>query len=256
MNDKRAVGSLLAKRRADLWTSLVLLVLAAAMLGGALQFPLEGTYAGVRNAWYVSPALFPLIVGTAIAILAAALLLTAVRAGAWRAVRQGSVPVGEGGVGGLDVALIAGLIAAFVVAFIPRVDFIIGATFFLFVFTVAFHVPGPERVRPALACFAVAALAVFGMALAGLTPQTRSLNAFTVDGLVLLLLLLAMLLVVRRARGDPAARRAVGQCIGVALLTPLILGSIFKFFLLVPLPREGVVVVALDTLRLTLRAAL
>ena len=47
-----------ARRVADLWTSLILLVVAAAMIGGALQFPLRGTYAGVRNAWYVSRPCF------------------------------------------------------------------------------------------------------------------------------------------------------------------------------------------------------
>lgn len=242
--------ALSTRRRADLWTSLALLVLAAAMLGGALQFPLEGTYAGVRNAWYVSPALFPLIVATALGVLAIALLITALRAGALR----GGAAAASGG--GVDVALIGGLIAAFVVAFIPRVDFIIAAALFLFAFTTAFHVGRAGIARAGLGCFAVAALAVSAMALAGLTPQVRSASAFWVDGGVLVLLAVAIVLALWQAAGDAVAGRAVRQCIGVALLTPLLLGGVFKFFLLVPLPREGLVVVALDTLRLGLRAAL
>ena len=58
-----------------------------------------------------------------------------------------------------------------------------------------------------------------------------------------------------RTRGNREDRRKLRQCIGVSLLTPFILTAVFKFFLLVPLPREGVIVVALDTLRYALRAA-
>ncbi|MEZ5866896.1 MAG: hypothetical protein R3D25_23510, partial [Geminicoccaceae bacterium] len=63
-------------RPSDLWTGLALLLIAAAMAGGALQFPLRGTYAGVKNAWYVSPALFPLIVATCLFLLAVTLIVT------------------------------------------------------------------------------------------------------------------------------------------------------------------------------------
>ena len=56
-------------RKADFWTSLVLLALAAGMLVETLTYPLEGSYAGVRNAWYVSPALLPLIVALTLIVL-------------------------------------------------------------------------------------------------------------------------------------------------------------------------------------------
>lgn len=243
----------LARRRADLWTSLVLLVIAAAMIGGALQFPLEGDYAGVRNAWYVSPALFPLIVAAAIASLAVALLLTAIRAGAASRTGTGSAIAGMGG-GGHDVLLIGGLITAFVAALVPRVDFILAAAFFLFAFTTAFHTGRKDLARVVLGGFALAALGVLVVAALGMTPQSRSMAAFLVDGLILLLLALVMAVVWWRADGH--SRQAVRQCIGVALATPLILAVVFKIFLLVPLPREGLIVVALDTLRYAVREAL
>jgi hypothetical protein len=237
-------------RTADFWTSLVLLVLAAAMVGGALQFPLRGTYAGVRNAWYVSPALLPLIVAACLAVLALALLLTAIRAGAARtAFRRGG-----GATGKLDVVLIAGLIAAFVVGLVPRIDFIVGASFFLLAFTISFHLEDPRLARLALAGFFAMAAMAGGMALLGLTPAPRSTGAFVVDAAVLAGLVLTIAAVLWQGRGGD--QRRLRHCLGVALVTPLLLGSIFKFFLLVPLPREGLVVIALDTVRYALRAAL
>jgi hypothetical protein len=237
-------------RTADFWTSLVLLVLAAGMAGGALSFPLRGTYAGVRNAWYVSPALLPLIVAACLAMLALTLLLIAIRAGAARtAFRAAGAPSGQ-----LDVLLIAGLIVAFVVGFVPRVDFIVGAAFFLLAFTVTFHFADARLARLTLGSFFGTAVVVALMALSGLTPEPRSTAAMALDAAVLAILAVTSLAALSRAaRGD---QRRLRQCLAVALATPLLLGSVFKFLLLVPLPREGLVVIALDSARYAIRAAL
>jgi hypothetical protein len=227
----------------------VLLVLAAAMVGGALQFPLRGTYAGVRNAWYVSPALLPLIIAACLAVLASALLITAVQAGAARtAFRRSGTASGR-----LDVVLIAGLIAAFVVGFVPRIDFIVGASFFLLAFTISFHLDHRAMARAVLLAFFATATLVALMALFGLTPAPRSTMALVVDGAVLALLALTVTATLFLARDRD--RRGLRHCLGVALVTPLLLGSIFKFGLRVPLPREGLVVIALDTARYALRGA-
>ena len=240
-----------ARRVADLWTSLILLVLAAAMIGGALQFPLRGTYAGVRNAWYVSPALFPLIVAGSLAILALVLLAGALRSGAATAAFGRS----EAKPGGMDVLLIAGLIVAFVFAFVPRIDFVVAAAFFLFAFTTVFHGGSRASSRIVLLVYFGSALGVVAMALLGWTPAPRSTEAFLVDGVLLGTLAVVMLATWFQTRGNSEDRRKLRQCIGVSVLTPFILTAVFKFFLLVPLPREGVIVVALDTLRYALRAA-
>lgn len=239
---------ILARRRADFWTSLVLLVVAAAMLGGALQFPLRGTYAGVRNVWYVSPALFPLIVATGLGVLAVALMLGAVRAGAVRVAFAPASGTGRG-----DVVLIGALIAAFVVGFVPRIDFVVAGGLFLLAFTTAFHVAQLAVARVTLLAFFGTAAAVSGLALLGLTPASRSTSALVLDAVVLAVLAGAIVQAWRAA--DATGRRPLRQCIAVALASPLVLGAVFKLFLLVPLPREGLVAVGLDTARYALRAA-
>ncbi len=236
-------------RPSDLWTGLVLLLLAAAMAGGALQFPLRGTYAGVRNAWYVSPALFPLIVALCIGLLAVTLIVRTLRAGLREA--DGSPFAALKGQG--DVVLIAGIIAAFVVALVPRVDFIVAGFLFLAAFTLAFHVHEPRVARLALTTYFLTATALLAMAGLGLTPAPRGTAAHLVDATALLVAAL-MLLVARFLTGPGSdARHGVGQCLAVALATPLVLGIAFKFLLLVPLPREGLVVVALESVYYAIR---
>ncbi|HSP25129.1 MAG TPA: hypothetical protein VLQ65_08145, partial [Saliniramus sp.] len=72
-------------RKADFWTALVILAIGVFMMIEALGYPLEGSYAGVRNVWYVSPALFPLMVAGMLVLLAGYLLINAIRAGGARA---------------------------------------------------------------------------------------------------------------------------------------------------------------------------
>ena len=47
-----------------------------------------------------------------------------------------------------------------------------------------------------------------------------------------------------RARAELGKKFRVGLL--VSLLTPFVIGPIFKYFLMVPLPKEGLVVAALD----------
>ncbi|HRY26061.1 MAG TPA: hypothetical protein P5558_16960 [Geminicoccaceae bacterium] len=238
-------------RPSDLWTGLALLLIAAAMAGGALQFPLRGTYAGVKNAWYVSPALFPLIVATCLCLLAVTLIVTTVRSGVLA--DRGSLASALAGQG--DVVLIAGIIAAFVVGLVPRVDFVVAGFFFLLAFTLAFHVHEPRVAKLALGAFFATTLVLLVMAGLGLTPVVRTAAASLVD-LAVLLVAVGTFVAARAMTTDATARHRMGQCLAVALATPLLLGITFKFFLLVPLPREGLVVVALETVYYAIRGAL
>lgn len=68
-------------RRADFITSIIFIVFGIWVIEEALKMPLRESYAGVQNVWYVSPALFPLIIGTFITLFGIMLLANAVRTG-------------------------------------------------------------------------------------------------------------------------------------------------------------------------------
>ena len=65
-------------RKADFWTSIVLFALGVAMFIGATTFPMTDSYGGVQNVWYVSPALFPMIIASTLVILSLVLFANAI----------------------------------------------------------------------------------------------------------------------------------------------------------------------------------
>lgn len=49
-------------RKADFITSILLLLFSVWVIMETLKMPMKDTFGGVQNVWYVSPALFPLII--------------------------------------------------------------------------------------------------------------------------------------------------------------------------------------------------
>jgi len=66
---------------ADLLSGIGLAVFAVFVLVRASRMPMSGTYGGVDNAWYVSPAAFPLVIGTLLLLAASGLVVRGVLKG-------------------------------------------------------------------------------------------------------------------------------------------------------------------------------
>lgn len=71
-------------RHADVVTAVLLILLSVVVLIGASQMPLRGTYGGVVNVWYVSPAALPFVIAGALLVMSISLLRSAVREGGHR----------------------------------------------------------------------------------------------------------------------------------------------------------------------------
>ena len=245
-------------RKADFWTGLILIAVAFAMLLESLTFPLRGTYAGVRNAWYVSPALMPLITAGLLLALAGLLLANAIRTGgAAAALADARGLVSPAAFAqARDPLLIGGLIAGYVVGLLPYVDFVAATTLFLLAFTIAYHVEHRAAALPVVLGFFALALLGLALAVLGLQPSPRTAAAYRLDLVFwLAVVVLVGLARLRLVREDRDARRKLAIAIAVSLLTPVVLAVMFKYGLRVPLPREGVTVELFDTVRYTLRGA-
>ncbi|MFY0733792.1 MULTISPECIES: hypothetical protein [Aurantimonas] len=243
--------------RADFWAGLAILAAATAMLVRSLTYPLQGSYAGVRNAWYVSPALFPLIVATGLVVLSLMLLARARRAGGAAAALASIRQMAPGRLSERSATfwLIAALIVFYVYALVPRVDFIAATALFLLAFATLFHLTAAPATRLILALFFGVSLAVGGAALLGVETGVRTPAALIVDALIWLAVLAACAALLRATRMPKDAARHARQCVGLSLLAPLILGIVFKYGLLVPLPHEGLTIVASDHVRALLRSS-
>lgn len=238
---------LTAMRLADLRMGLVLIALAAAMLIGASDFPITDSYAGVRNVWYVSPALFPLIIATLIAVLALVLITNALLTIGWSeagaAFRTGPLVITDRT---LRFLYIVAIIATYVYISIPRVDFFIATVAVLLPFVGSFWIGG---VRPIAVSFALLVLASLILILAAATAGPGPL----LDGLAALVGLVQFTALWRVAGNDRQQRRRLAWTSGIALAAAFILCVAFKYGLLVPLPHQGVVIDLMDSIYYGLR---
>ena len=66
-------------RKADVYSGAVIFLFGLWIVLQALKMPMKDSWGGVQNVWYVSPALFPLFVGSMIMLLGALLTRTALK---------------------------------------------------------------------------------------------------------------------------------------------------------------------------------
>ena len=239
--------SLRSLRRADLRTGLGLAAFAVAMLGIALTFPITDSYGGVRNVWYVSPALLPLMVGAGILMLSLMLVHRAVRDlggdGARDALRLPRLRrVSPRGIRLL--AILAG-IAGYVYVLLPRVDFVVATALFLLPFVYAFHLDREASVYRNL--WAVLATAAAIAAAGAVAPP--ELREAAVDGTGLAAFVLVAWVNLRAVRRGAGKLGPWWRGLLLSLAAPLILAVVFRYGLLVPMPHEGTVMTAIDAVR-------
>jgi hypothetical protein len=241
-------------RKADFWTSLVFFGIAAGMIGSAMTMPLRESFAGVQNAWYVSPALLPLMIAGGILILATTLLCNAIRTGGARAALASLGRWAEASRDATARMLVSiAMIAGYVFGLIPRVDYVIATALFLQVFIAAFYVGRKEIMRLQTASFLLLIVPAFLADLLGIYPSPGTAPRYALDLIVLLIGLGIGFVTWRRIAPDPVGRRRYTITIAVSIVVALFTSVSFKFGLLVPLPAEGPVVRAMETVAIALR---
>jgi len=244
-------------RKADFYTSILLILFGFWILYQAFQMPMKDTYGGVANVWYVSPALLPIVIGGAIVILGVVLLVNSIRTGgaaqAVSSFRKISLKLSEPTQRFLGVLL--GLIT-FVYLYIPNTDFFLSIVLFLSYLIPAYfydHMPTFRKLSFYYAVMSAVMLVVFA------TPVADSLNKlymFATDVVALLGIVGINIYGARLARGtDNPERDRKRYRIGliVSLVTPLVLTPVFRFALLVPLPKEGGIVQLMQLIYYSIR---
>ncbi|MEM9479693.1 MAG: tripartite tricarboxylate transporter TctB family protein [Verrucomicrobiota bacterium] len=164
-----------ALRRADCVCGLGLVLLGGAVLNAARKMPMGGSYGGVDNPWYASPAAFPLLIGGLFVLSGFAIFLNGARSGALRglfgalarAIGRLGQPAQRRGI--IVVALLAGYYVLIRYHWIPGYsgeNYIASSTVFLSVFALTFYRPQGRRPgwKLAIAIIAGAFLLSWGVA--------------------------------------------------------------------------------------------
>jgi hypothetical protein len=242
-------------RKADVYSGIVIFLFGAWIVWQASKMPMKDSWGGVQNVWFVSPALFPLFVGAMIMLLGFLLARTALKTIGMKAFGDtlqwlfsqnllqflNTVPV-------LRFYAITVLFLAFVFLNIPRIDFFLSAVLFLSVFITMFYFDETVLLKKLFFFYlAGTVFFIFYFAL-GLEGLLSPVLPFAKDILTLVFILGYCLYAWRLIRSNPLLRKKYRTGLIVAVVSPFVVGVIFKYFLLVPMPAEGMVVALLDAI--------
>jgi hypothetical protein len=219
----------------------------------ASEMPMKDSWGGVQNVWYVSPALFPLFVGGVIMLLGALLVRTALKMAGIKALAETIRWLGSRNLLQFLVSesvirfyAIAVLFLSLVYLNLPRIDFFLSAILFLAVFITMFYFDDDQLLKK-LFYFYLAGIGVLIVYFAlGIDPVLGRYVPFAADILTLCFILAYCIYAWTLIRFHPPLRRKYRISLIVAVAAPFVVGPIFKYFLLVPMPTEGLVVAVLD----------
>ena len=240
-------------RKADIYSGAAICLFGLWIILQALKMPMKDSWGGVQNVWYVSPAIFPLFVGSMIMLLGALLCRTALKMVGFKAFGEtvrwllskallqflNSIP-------NLRFYTIVVLFLSFVFLTIPRIDFFISAVLFLVVFITSFYFDDAMLLKK-LFFFYLAGIIVLILYFAfGLNDPLGRIVPFPADILTICFIVSYSVYAWMLIRRNPILRKKYRTAMIIAFVSPFIVGIIFKYFLLVLMPSEGLVVAVMD----------
>ena len=240
-------------RKADIFSGGVIFLFGLWIVSQAVKMPMKDSWGGVQNVWFVSPALFPLFVGAMIMLLGALLIRTALKEVGYTAVKQvlhwflspellRFLKTSSN----QRFYAIAVLFFSLVYLNIARIDFFLSSVLFLVAFISMFYFDDDTLLKKMLV-FYLAGTALFIVYFAlNLPTRLETILPFASDWLMLFFIIAYCLYAWILIRNTPALRRKYRLSLILAVAAPFLIGPIFKYMLLVPMPTEGLVVAAMD----------
>jgi hypothetical protein len=240
-------------RKADVYSGAVVFLFGLWVVGQAFEMPMKDSWGGVMNVWYVSPALMPLFIGGIIMLLGAMLCRISLKAIGWPAFKDSLRWLASPELVGLlksDPVMrfyaVAVLFLTLVYLNLPRIDFFLCAVLFMTAFITMFYFLDDALLRKFLLFYLIGEAVILVLCALGLHRSVDDAPSYVVDWAALLFIAAYLAYVRAQVRGRAELKRKFRIALIVALATPFVIGPIFKYFLMVPLPKEGLVVTALD----------
>ena len=240
-------------RKADIFSGLAIFLFGLFIVLMASEMPMKDSWGGVQNVWYVSPALFPLFVGGVIMLLGAMLTRTALKMAGIKALAEtihwlGSRDLFQFLTGDSVIRFyaIAVLFLSLVYLNLPRIDFFLSSILFLEVFITMFYFDDDQLLKKLFWFYLAGVGALIVYFAFGLDPVLSRHVPFAADILTICFILAYFIYAWALIRSNPPLRRKYRISLTVAVAAPFIIGPIFKYFLMVPMPTEGLIVAILD----------
>ncbi len=239
-------------RKADLFSGSIIFLLGLYVVCESLQMPMKDSWGGVQNVWYVSPAIFPLFVGAMIMLLGGFLVKVAFKSVGLKGLTDVTnflfspeMTAFLKQTQNIRFYAILTLLISFVFIMIPRIDFFLAAILFLEVFIPMFYLDDAGLLKKMLLFYLgqMGVLSLFFMT--GLDTVFVSLG-FPGDILVLFFIATFAFFAFSLVKQDALKKKKFKTGLILAVATPILIGLIFKYLLMVPMPFEGMFVALTD----------
>jgi putative tricarboxylic transport membrane protein len=243
-------------RKADVFSGALISLFGLWIISQAFKMPMKDSWGGVMNVWYVSPALLPLSIGIVLTVLGLMLCRIGLKAIGLTEFKNTVRWLSSKRMVSfltLDTTVrfyaIAVLFLTLVYVNLARIDFFLCAFLFLIAFITMFYFDD-DAVLKRLLLFYIAGEVGFIIYFAlHLGVFVDEFVPFGTDLLSLCFTLTYCLYAWRLVQQVHEHRRKFRISVMIGIVTPLIIGAIFKYFLMVPMPKEGLVVTFLDMVR-------
>ena len=242
-------------RKADLFPGGIIFLLGLYIVSQSLQMPMKDSWGGVQNVWYVSPAIFPLFVGAMIMVLGGFLVRVAFKSVGLKGLTDVTgflfspqMTLFLKQAQNLRFFAILTLLLSFVFIMIPRIDFFLAAVLFLVVFIPMFYLDDHGLLKKMLMVYLGQMAVLILFFITGLNTGLESLMGYPGDILVLFFIVTFAVFAFSLVRRDELKRKKFRTCMILAVMTPILIGVIFKYLLMVPMPFEGMFVALTDAI--------
>jgi hypothetical protein len=242
-------------RKADIFSGSIIMLFGLWVISQALQMPMKDSYGGVQNVWYVSPALLPLFVGSMIALFGALLIRIALKTVGLQGLTDTLRWLGSSElIHFLRTPALFRFYAMLVLFFsfvflnIPRIDFFLCAILFLIVFITMFYFDDDTLLKKMLCFYLIGTIVSLAFFSLGLSKTLEASLPYPGDWLTLAFIIVYAIYVWILIRNVPPLRTKYRTALILTVVAPFTIGPIFKYFLLVPMPTEGMVVAVLDAI--------
>lgn len=240
-------------RKADVFSGAIICLFGLWVVLQALKMPMKDSWGGVQNVWYVSPAIFPLFIGCIIMLLGGLLCRTALKTIGFKAFAETARWLSSralfhflNSISNLRFYTIVVLLVSFVFLNISRIDFFLSAVLFLTVFITAFYFDDAGLLRKLFFFYLAGVIVLILYFSLGLNEPLSLVVPFPADILALCFIVAYCVYAWMLIRNTAALRKKFRTALIVSIASPLVVGMIFKYFLLVPMPAEGLVVTVMD----------
>lgn len=230
-------------RAGDLIISALFFLLGCAILILSLQMPLKGSYGGVESAWYVSPALFPLIIGAVIILLSISVFVYALKHDGLDLLKEQYESRRKEPLFNEDtLRFLAVLVPMFGLVYIDikRMDLLFSVFLYLAFTITVFYIDDSKLRKDSLIVYSICM--VVNLLLAIVKFERLFLYSFDVIGLLESVILVVVFRInIKKSESEDKngmKKKLLTACL-VAGILPVFIEIVFRFGLRVPMPCEG-----------------